>query len=494
MRHLLVISTAVVILCSVQAQESAFCASKAQNPPFKANLEVVKEDSQSQQKQPAKSQSEKLETAAKKPETTKKPSDETPPISSTDPTQKKPLLGGMLKEKIKAAEENPEVVDVLRKSDMTKIGAKTFYKDFAGIRFAKYFTVGQRVEIIQQAKPIDAYVLDAKAIRYLGVNNNGNVRQWDTAGQYRSQITPLFTRAYGTQITMDNPNNSSGQVTQIRYTLDYRDVYREYYPKWPNLGMSKWVQNEVMMIHGMRIPGINWYYTVNLGYRYSEISESNTDANPTKAGFENRHTYLANIALAPSDTFEWFGQFEYFKSRRPLSTFSYSPDHFYARTEFRFKSKDQKTSIVPGLSYSTDLYYPLKNRFEKYEMSLRVGRDFTERLSATTQLMYVLSLRDEPDNTAPEYGTTPRPIKDSAAWIGVENRVSYKFWNDFYYQAGVDLSCGTNMSDFDNWATFLGIEYYKPGLLRANFGWHANYYYNVDDLLNTIGFKVFVFM
>ena len=83
------------------------------------------------------------------------------------------------------------------------------YAEFAGLRFGKYFTIGQRIEIYQEARPIDAYILDAKAIRYLGVNNNGRTFEWNDPAEFRSQITPLFTRAYGTQITMDYPDDPS---------------------------------------------------------------------------------------------------------------------------------------------------------------------------------------------------------------------------------------------------------------------------------------------
>jgi len=394
-------------------------------------------------------------------------------------------------------EKKPDEVYVLKKTELDRIAAQAAYETFAGIRFAKYFSVGQRVEIFQQAKPIDAYVMDTKAIRWLGttVGNPPPARQWDTPAQFRSQIVPLFTRAYGTQFTMDSPldKRHSGQVAQIRYTLDYRELYREYYPKWPHLLWSHWMQNEIMLIHATKIKGCDWQYALNLGYRYSTIVEKNADRIPTNSGYENRHTYLANLALMPNDIFEWFGQFEYFKSKRPRSTFPYNPDHWYYRTELRFHTPDRKTSFIPGMSYSADYYFPLRNRYEKYEIFTRIGRDFTKRLSATSQFNYVLGLRDECDNTAPSYAA-PNPVKDSAAWAGVENRLSYNFWNKFSLQAGVDFSAGCNMSDFDNWATLLGIEYYKPGVLRANFGWNFNNYYNINDTLSSVGFKVFIFM
>jgi hypothetical protein len=381
-----------------------------------------------------------------------------------------------------------EKVGILKETGIDRIGVAAAYEEFTGLRFGKYFTVGQRVEIYQEARPIDSYILDAQAIRYLG--RNGLELDWDKAVEYRSQIVPLFTRAYGTQLTIDNPDMPG---PQIRLTLDYRDLYREYYPKWEDLGVARWLQDEIMLIDSGLINGIDWRYTINLGYRYSTINQTDISNTPTKAGYENRHTYIVNLALAPSERLEWFGQFEYYKSKRPRSTFTYSPDHYLWRTELRTKSRDLKTSVIPSFSYSKDLYYPFRNQFEKYELGMRVGHEFTEKISGTTQFKYVLALRNEPDNRAPTY-VKLNHVEDYAETIASENRLSVNFWNDFYAQAGLDFEAGINMSAFDNWGTFLGLEYYKPGVLRANIGWDTNVYYNIDDFLSSIGFRTYVFM
>ncbi len=158
------------------------------------------------------------------------------------------------------------------------------------------------------------------------------------------------------------------------------------------------------------------------------------------------------------------------------------------------KSSDSKTSIIPALSYSVDYYFPFKNKYEKYELSCRVGHDFDSKLSGTSQLSYVTGIRDEPDNKAPAYDGKMWPYTERVAWAGIENRASYNFWNDFYLQAGLDFVKGMNMPDFDNWATLLGVEYYKPGVLRVNFGWDTNWYYNIEDTLSMVGVKIYILM
>ncbi len=394
----------------------------------------------------------------------------------------------------------PSEVPVLKKIEIDRIGAAAAYETFEGLRFGKYFTVSQRIEIFQEARPIDAYILDVKAIRILGKDEQ--ILKWDKPVNFRSQIVPIFTRAYGTEITISDPKDKSGQ---LRYTVDYRDIYKQFYPKYPHLKVERWLQHEVLLMHSSKIPGIDWYYTSNLGYRFSNISVKTIQAPLSEWGIDDRvadairNTYFASLTLAPSARFEWFGKFEYFKAwhyRAPDAWGEgarYEPDHYLFRTEFRIKSADQRTSFIPSFSYSKDRYYPFRDTFEKYEMSLRAGRDFTSKLSGTSTLTYVLSLRDQPDNRAPTYAR-PNPYKDTASWIGVENRVSYNVWDKFYLQGGADLACGTNMSDFDNWATFMGIEYYNSGVLRANFGWNFNHYYNIEDTLSTIGFKIYILM
>ncbi|MCK4463033.1 MAG: hypothetical protein KAU58_01845, partial [Candidatus Omnitrophica bacterium] len=242
----------------------------------------------------------------------------------------------------------PSEIPVLKKIEIDRIGAAAAYETFEGLRFGKYFTVSQRIEIYQEARPIDSYILDTKAMRILG--QDAKSIPWDKAVNFRSQIVPQFTRAYGTEFTISDPDDKEGQ---IRYVHDYRDIYKQYYPKYAHMGAERWHQHEIFLIHSRKIPGINWYYTSNLGFRYSTINIKSDDSGDELP----RMTYMASLALAPSARLEWFGKFEYYKSKRMRSDYHYSPDHWYYRTELRMKSADFKTSVIPAFSYSVDYYF-----------------------------------------------------------------------------------------------------------------------------------------
>ena len=140
-------------------------------------------------------------------------------------------------------------------------------------------------------------------------------------------------------------------------------------------------------------------------------------------------------------------------------------------------------------------------------MQIRVGHDFTPKLNATTTFRCSLDLRKELDNQAPVYngsfarrrnrfptGPGCNPIRDMAGWVGVENRAQYNFYDRLWLQGGLDYSAGTNMCDFDNGAFLSGFEYYAPGLIRVDFGYRGNYYYNIEKYLPSIYFKVYFFM
>lgn len=368
---------------------------------------------------------------------------------------------------------------ILKKMDISRIGAAPYYETYEGLRLLKYFTVAQRVEIYQEPRPIDSYILDAHAMRYLyGV-------PWNLDSDYRAQITPIFTRAYGTEITISDPKNKEGQ---LRYTLDYRDIYKNYWPKYPDLRHEMWDQNEILLMHSKKIDPIDWLYTFNFGYRYSTMS-----AKSDISYYEIRHTYFSSLSLAPTDKIEYFFQGEYYKSMHVKASYDYRPDHFLGRTEIRIKSSDYKTMYVPQFSYSKDMYYPFANSFEKYEIALRVGRDFTKRFSASSTLQYVYSYRDEPDNTAPTYAAK-NPVKDKAEYISLQNRLSYNLYDRLYLQAGLDIANGLNWSVFDNIGLLGGIEYYAPGMIRVDVGWRGNYYYDLADFLSSIYFKFYLFM
>lgn len=371
---------------------------------------------------------------------------------------------------------------VLKKTDINRIGASTYYETYEGLRLLKYFTVAQRVEIYQEPRPVDAYILDAFSMSKLYGT------PWNRDDNYRTHIVPIFTRAYGTEFTMSDPKNKEGQ---IRYTHDYREIYRNYYPKYPAIKLEQWDQNEVLVMHSKQIEPLGWNYTSNFGYRYSTMNAKN---DPSYR--EIRQTYFSALSIAPSDKLEWFGEGEYYKSKHlkyPSRPFYYNPDHFMGRIELRMRTKDMKTSLTPSIRYSKDLYYPFANTYEKYEIQYRIGRDFTKRFSGATTLKYTMGLRDEPDNTAPTY-IGKNPFKDKAYTTSWENRISYNVYDRLHVQLGFDLSNGLNMSAFDNWGILAGLEYYAPGMIRVDVGWRGNHYYNIDDYLSSVYFKFYLFM
>ena len=399
---------------------------------------------------------------------------------------------------------------VLKRIDINRIGSAPSYETFDGLRFGKYFTIAQSVEIYQQPKPIDAYVMDAKKIPFLMWNY-----PWKDKSDYRSQIQPIFTRAYSTQITMSDPKNKEGQW---RYTHDHRDIYQNQFPIYqenpqtfppPNHNIpytintnykhEEWDQNEILWMHAKKIPGIEWTETLNFGYRYSTMNAKNDGS--TDAYYEVRQTYFSYFSLAPSDRCEFFGQFEYFKSHRPKSDFTYNPDHYLYAGEIRMKTADLKTSVIPRVSWSEDLYYPFKNTFQKYEYSIRIGHDFTPKLNATDTVMYNMAFDDEPDNTAHLYDPSiHNPIHTFSGWVGNQIRTQYNFYDRLWAQSGLDYAAGTNVHYFDNVGFLAGLEYYSPGLIRIDVGYQGNDYYNLSkdgDLgkwLSSIYFKCYFFM
>lgn len=401
-------------------------------------------------------------------------------------------------EKLKKSIVKPGVEEpVLKKMDVNRIGASPYYETYEGLRLLKYFTVAQRVEIYQEPRPIDSYILDANAMRYLYHNT-----KWDQKADYRTQLVPVFTRAYGTEITFSDPKNKEGQ---IRYTHDYRNIYRNYFPKYDyndlngtEIGIKEetWDQNEIMLLHAKDIEPLGWLYTSNLGYRYSTLSAKSdpTQTAPYYTYYEIRHTYLAGLSVAPSDKLEYFFQGEYYKSQHVKSSWAYSPDHFMGRTELRIKSNDMKTNFVPSFSFSKDRYYPTANTYEKYEIAFKVGRDWTKKFSTSSTLQYVYSFRDEPDNMAPFYDGIPNPHEDKAEYISMENRFQYNVYDRLYVQTGLDLNNGINWSIFDNWALLAGLEYYAPGMIRIDVGWRGNDYYNLANYMSSVYFKFYLFM
>ena len=406
--------------------------------------------------------------------------------------------------------EVPEEIYQLKRIDPNKIGAGTSYETFAGVKIPEKILkspsigVGERVEIYQEPTPVDAYIIMFKEMQHTYNDFQG---YWRPAVfedvHFRSIVHPLFVRAYGTEITASDPKESSSDIKgQVKYTMDYRDVYREYYPKFPDVKVSRWFQNDVMLISMAKIEPTGWLYTSNVGYRYSTINVKETDPRwDNTTGDEWRSTYYVNQSIAVNPRFEVFAQGEYFKSEHDRCSWSSQPDHYFTAGELRLKSKDMKTSYTGRFSYSIDIYSPSSNTYEKYEIWARVGRDFNDRFNAYTMLKYAYGHTRSEDNAMwlipPGWvgpGPLPAPFDVTALALTSENRVQYRVYDRLWIQGGFDLGVGINMSDFDNVGWLAGLEYYAPGIIRVDVGWRGNQYYNIDDFLSTVYFKVYFFM
>ncbi len=405
--------------------------------------------------------------------------------------------------------ETPLVIDQLKKIDPNKIGADASYTTFGGFRPVDYIMknpalgVGQRVEIYQEPKPIDAYMIMAKEMQYVWSDYYGwrqnSVQQ--TPANLRSVIVPLFVRSYGTEFTLSDPDESTHDIRgQIRYTIDYRDVYREYYPKYPDLKAENWLQQDVMFISTVKIKPLDWLYTSNLGYRFSNVDQKSFDVRWNFGSAQQvRSTYYTNQSIVFNPRFEIFGQGEYYKSSYYHNDWAYSPDHYFIAGELRLKSKDMKTSYTGRFAYTKDIYSPFSNSFEKYEIWARVGHDFNNKLNAYSMLKYVSDYTSSKDNAwwaAPPGVSIPMgaPFNVQALALTWESRVQYRIYDKLWVQGGFDLANGINMSDFDNVGWLGGLEYYAPGIIRVDVGWRGNQYYNIDDFLSTIYFKCYLFM
>ena len=408
--------------------------------------------------------------------------------------------------------EQPQEVYEIKKIDPNRIGAQTYYETFAGVRVPEkilkspVLSVGQRVEIYQEPKPIDSYMIMAKEMQHIWSDFHGwrqNQIQM-TPADYRSIVVPLFVRAYGTEFTVSDGNPEKSETKgQIKYTLDYRDVYKEYYPKFPDLKASRWLQHDILVITTGKINPIGWLYTSNVGYRYSNINHEQFDTLHNwyfHSAPRYRNTFYVNQALAPNPRCEFFGQGEFFKDNYYDQDWAYKPEHYLIAGELRLKSEDMKTSYTGRISYSIDRYYPFASKYEKYEIWARVGRDFNDRFSAYSMLKYAYGHTYTVDNAwwiaNPVGATTPisAPFDVTALAITWESRAQYRIYDRLWIQGGLDYGVGLNMCDFDNIGWLAGLEYYAPGIIRVDFGVRGNHYYNIDDFLGTVYFKVYFFM
>lgn len=383
-------------------------------------------------------------------------------------------------------------------------GTERYYQESDGFRLVRMFDwidgidsidfigIAGRVELEEKPFPLESLILDAKKIDIItlptyqsrpGVTKGAG---WQTREEYRSQILPLFTKstAIDTYITY-------GNLPKFTFTYDYREIYHQYQALYGNKDWD--IKTFEFRLEDAR----KWYpigYVSFLpGYKYQIYdSESAYSGNESSAN-EHRDVYYLDILWAPSGTLEFYTKIDGHKSNYSDITYKYSPWHWGVRGEARKKYLPWQLSATLGYAHSFDKYSPFENFFRKEEIYLDIGKDITGRLKASSRWEWIYAEITEDDNQAPTYATF-NPYQADAKVLNVKNQFQYQLLKNLYVKGGFDTATAFGFDEFNNFGVWGEVEFYNAGYFRTNFGYRHTNYFHLEDQLNTIYFRCFMFM
>jgi hypothetical protein len=314
--------------------------------------------------------------------------------------------------------------------------------------------------------------LDAKAIDATLAGG------WDSSAQFRSQITPIFTRAYGIQPELSFRDD----LPDIRYTFDYREILHQFEKRWEPFGGT--VKDVVQKTHEILLKytkdfGPYGIVTLNPGYKRVLLT-SGEDPNVD----EHRDEYFLNYSHRLTENLEMFGQVDYYEGKHVRSPFILKPEQWLGRVEARYNIPEHKFNMIYGYSHSLIEFKPEHNNFRKQELYADFGKDITDKLSGSVRQELILTKNKEPDSFIP-FST------EANVWNS-EGKISYTLFPNFDTRLGLEHSKGLGFDDFDNASILWENEYYRYGIVRLTAGLRYTNYYNLHEDLATLFFRLHI--
>ena len=340
--------------------------------------------------------------------------------------------------------------------------------------------VAGRAEFGEETFPLESFILDAKKIDVIRFG------RWETREQYRSQIMPITSKAFGLDTYF-----TYGNLPKFTFTYDYREIYHQYQALY---GSKDWdIKTYEFKIEDSRKWYPIGYVTLIPGFKYQIYDSEDSYSGPWSSSNEHRDEYFMEMLWAPSGVTEFYTKVDAYKANFHDIGWKYSPWHWGVRGEVRKKYLPWRLSGTFGYAHSFVKGSPFENFFRKEEAYLDFSKEVTGRLHVTSRWEFIYGQITEDDNQAPTYDTF-NPYEADAKVLNVKNGFQYQLVKNIYLKSGFNTATGFGFDEFNNFALFSELEYYNAGYFRCNFGYKYTDYYHLADELGTVYFKCFFFM
>jgi hypothetical protein len=382
-------------------------------------------------------------------------------------------LGTVTKEQYPSEEKGPTAVTILDPYHPKHKGwTVPYFKDREGLKITPLIGIRGEYNQDEQLVGIESLILEAKEFdkeddaelrKYVSTNDKHHFRA-EVILHYKETWPVVIYIYQAERVTRQYQGKLQWSSTDMTYDhLDKRYVKVDYtVPNLPKIGY------------------------LDIIARYGNVHNFKPNDN---AGFKPYDSYLLSLETMPFFDARLKSEFLYQEGTQPR----YATVEDWQRYELLIELKKffprHFLTVTPHYKWEDEQQFPVtsNSQWVLHKAGVRLEWDKTGDLEFLSDFSYLDYARDKNRELANYQHISLKALS-------LENEVSYEFIDDVRATLGLDYSGGIDYSGFDNITIRGQLSYRKPGFADYSIGLRHTEYYNISDSIDTIFFKIGLFM
>ena len=354
-----------------------------------------------------------------------------------------------------------------------------YFKDREGLKIHPWIGVRGEYQYDEQRVGIESLMLEAQEFNQ---RRNDQVRDYISINKkeyYREEVI-LHIREWLPKFTFINHEETVKRVYEAKkiWTPGNDTYYDNYNRRFYQLEYT--------------IPRLKKLGYLKLKLRYGdELAYSTNDP----AAYLPWESHLVGFETSPHISrlgrvkvkFEyqyWNGEFKQAENQNWSEREAYERNYLL---EFELYNQKKFLRITPHFYWEKEQHSPSHDTWWTKKTGLKLQKTINGKLSYTTDWTYIDYTRIK----SPE--TSSAQTISASCWTW-ENEMEIELLRDFKLTAGLDYGNGLGFSEFDNITGRGELMLRKPGLIDLRFGYRYTDYFNVNDNVDTVYFKLGLFI
>jgi len=383
-------------------------------------------------------------------------------------------LGTSQEEMYPAEEKGSNVVTILEPYHPGHKGLTIpYYKDREGLKIHPWVGIRGEYKQDEQLVGIESLILEAKEF---GQTTDAQLRDYISTNDkhYTRGEIILHYKETWPKFTFIHHNERVTREYDAKKLWNNNKVYYDHYDK-------KYYKLEYT------IPNLPRIGYLKLTGRYGSGKGYKPNDNAAYTPFDS---YQLTLKCMPFYDMTMKALLRYAEGDKPR--YSNIDDWKENVLELEFKKLFPRLylTITPYYKWEDEDHFPVEDNSEwiTHKSGIKIEKELNGNLDFSTDLTYINYARDKQRETSNYSHISVRALS-------AENDITCEFVRDLKLTLGLDCAISTDEFDgFDNYTVRGELMYRKPGLADYRIGLRHTEYYNIDDSLDTLYFKIGFFM